>query len=302
MQLLILKLGATGDVVRTTTLLSKFPGPITWVTADKNVGLFAGMTHHVRCFSWEERMLATDTRYDLVVNLEDTLEVAEFLGATSYKQLFGAYLDGDKRLRYTRDSRDWFDLSLISEYGKEKADKLKFENRRTYQDLIFSGLGFPFQGEKYLLPDPVETDLGGDVALSLQAGPVWPMKNWAFYSELKEKLERHGLTVNVLPKRGTLVEHMSDVCHHRCLVSGDSLPMHFALGTGTKCVSLFTCTSPWEICDYGLQKQIVSPFLKEYFFKRGFEKSATTAISVDEVFSAVVAQLANGSLSTAAAS
>ena len=67
--------------------------------------------------------------------------------------------------------------------------------------------------------------------------------------------------------------------------------MHFALGTGTPCVTLFTCTSPWEIYEYGIQKKIVSPLLKEFFYKRGYDERATTAIPIDEVFHAVMAQL-----------
>ena len=67
--------------------------------------------------------------------------------------------------------------------------------------------------------------------------------------------------------------------------------MHFALGTGTPCVSIFTCTSPWEIYDYGIQKKIVSPLLEEFFYKRGYDNRATTAISVDQVEAAVVTQL-----------
>ena len=67
--------------------------------------------------------------------------------------------------------------------------------------------------------------------------------------------------------------------------------MHLALGTGTRCVSLFTCTSPWEIYDYGVQTKIVSPLLDEFFYKRGYDERATTAITVDEVFAAVMAQL-----------
>ena len=73
----------------------------------------------------------------------------------------------------------------------------------------------------------------------------------------------------MLPKRSSLLEHLADVRNHRCLVGGDSLPMHFALGTGTPCVTLFTCTSPWEIYEYGIQKKIVSPLLEEFFYKRG---------------------------------
>jgi len=67
--------------------------------------------------------------------------------------------------------------------------------------------------------------------------------------------------------------------------------MHFALGTATPCVTLFTCTSPWEIYDYGAQTKIVSPLLEEFFYKRGYDERATTAISVDEVFNAVMRQL-----------
>jgi hypothetical protein len=67
--------------------------------------------------------------------------------------------------------------------------------------------------------------------------------------------------------------------------------MHFAIGTQTPCVTLFTCTSPWEIYDYGVQTKIVSPLLEEFFYKRGYNPRATSAISVDEVFDAVMAQL-----------
>ena len=67
--------------------------------------------------------------------------------------------------------------------------------------------------------------------------------------------------------------------------------MHFALGTGTRCVTLFTCTSPWEIYDYGMQRKIVSPLLEEFFYKRGYDERATTAITVDEVEVAVMEQL-----------
>jgi hypothetical protein len=64
-----------------------------------------------------------------------------------------------------------------------------------------------------------------------------------------------------------------------------------ALGSGLRCVSLFTCTSPWEICDYGLQEKIVSPSLEKFFYKRGYNRSATTAIAAEKVRDAVMAQL-----------
>jgi ADP-heptose:LPS heptosyltransferase len=289
--ILIGKLGATGDVVRTTPILHRIDGEVVWLTEAKNVVLLQHLAKKVRCLAWEERALIPDLEYDLVINLEDTLEVAKHLEMFRCKRWFGACADNDNRLRYTDDSRRWFDLSLISSYGREEADRLKLLNRSSYQELIFDGLGLRFLGEKYLLPEPEQTALSGDVAIASEAGPVWPMKNWAYYAQLKTKLESLGLVVNFLPKRASLLEHLADVRNHKCLVGGDSLPMHFALGTGTPCVTLFTCTSPWEIYEYGIQRKIISPLLEKFFYKRGYDRQATTAISLEEVVTAVVAAL-----------
>ena len=291
MNLLVIKLGATGDVVRTTPLMHRFAGYITWVTEAKNKPLLEGVSENLRSLSWEERFKALDQHYDLAINLEDTMDVAQFLKSVRYEETFGAYVDSTNTLRYTENSAAWFDLSLISTYGKEEADKLKLRNRRTYQEMIFEGLGFRFTGETYLLPPAIETGLSGDVAIAADAGPVWPMKKWAYYKELKQELERQHLTVNLLPERSSLLEHLSDVRNHRCLVGGDSLPMHFALGSGTRCVSLFNCTSPWEIYHYDIQRRIVSPLLSEFFYQRGYDRRATTAITIEEVLNAVMSQL-----------
>jgi heptosyltransferase II len=291
MKVLIVKIGATGDVVRTTPLLRRLAGQITWLTSAKNAVLLEGLKEDLRSHSWENRVRALGASYDLVINLEDTVDVAQFLKTVRGAETFGAYADSSKRLRYTDNSKCWFDLSLISSYGRQGADRLKLLNRQTYQELIFNGLGLRFAAEPYLLPEPIETGLSGDVAIAADAGPIWPMKKWAYYGELKRQLEDQGLIVNVLPKRPSLLEHLSDVQNHRCLVGGDSLPMHLALGTGTRCVTLFTCTSPWEIYDYDIQKKIVSPRLEKFFYKRGYDERATTAIPVDEVFNAVMAQL-----------
>ena len=291
MSVLVIKLGATGDVVRTTPLLRRLSGSVTWITAVKNCTLLDGLADNLRHFPWEARARALDIPYDLAINLEDTLEVAYFLKSVRSAEIFGAYADSCDRLCYTDNSKRWFDLSLISSYGRDEADRLKLLNRQTYQELIFEGLGLRFAADPYLLPNSIETGLSGDVAIAAESGHVWPMKKWAYYGELKEALEDMGLTVNVLPERRSLLEHLTDVRNHRCLVGGDSLPMHFALGTRTPCVTLFTCTSPWEIYDYRVQEKIVSPLLDEFFYKRGYDERAVTAIGVKEVFDVVMEQL-----------
>jgi heptosyltransferase II len=286
MNTLIVKLGATGDVVRTSSLLHVLKGPVTWITSEKNEPFVEGVRAELRCLTWENRKQAADRKYDLAINLEDTEDVAEFVESVAPEQIFGAYLK-DGKLTYTKSSHVWFDLSLISEYGRDAADRLKLQNRRTYQEMVFEGLGYTFAGEPYLLPRATITSLTGDVAIATEAGAVWPMKRWAYYDQLKSKLEADGLKVNILPQRGTLREHLCDVQNHRVLVGGDTLPMHLALGSNVKCVSIFNCTSPWEIYDYGLQTKIISPLLTEFFYKRTFDQRATTAVPLETVYSAV---------------
>jgi ADP-heptose:LPS heptosyltransferase len=290
-QLLIIKLNATGDVVRTTTLLRCFSSDVTWITAAPNAELLPEQTPTFRRFEWAQRDLVRDRQYDLVINLEDEAATAAFATEVPHTRLFGATLDEYGSVTYTEDSREWFDLSLISVHGRARADQLKLSNRRTYQELVFEGLGQMFAGEPYVLPASASPTLSGDVAIAPNAGPVWPMKGWAYYDLLKGELEAIGLSVNVLPKRQSLLEHLADLRNHRCLVSGDSLPMHLALGTGTPCVTLFNCTSPWEIYDYGLQTKLVSPLLEQFFYKRGYDVAATTAIRLDDVFNAVMTAL-----------
>src|SRR4030095_2594096 len=99
------------------------------------------------------------------------------------------------------------------------------------QELLFQALGWTFSGEEYILPPTAESGLKGDVAIASKSGAVWPMKQWAHYERLKRELEDEGLIVNILPTRPTLLDHLADVRGHHCLVSGDTLPMHLAIGS-----------------------------------------------------------------------
>jgi heptosyltransferase-2 len=291
MKTLIVKLGATGDVVRTTPLLRRLKGDVVWLTAAKNRTLLEGLSDlavNLDVLCWEERADLEGRSFDLVIQLEDDAETAAIQQSVRTARLFGAYQGDAGVMSYTRDSSRWFELSLISEFGRKKADELKVRNRSTYQKLIFDGLEMEFAGEEYFLPPTIESKLTGDVAIAPEAGAVWPMKKWAHFEWLKSELERRGLKVNYLPTRATLLEHLADVRGHRCVVSGDSLPMHLALGSRIPCVALFNCTSPWEIHDYGILTKLVSPLLEEFFYKRGFDARATTAIKQDEVLSAVL--------------
>ncbi len=152
MKTLIVKLGASGDVVRTTALLHVLPGEIHWLTSDQNAVFLEGVHPSTTCVAWSRRDSIRGERYDLVVNLEDATEAASFLRDVACGELFGAYLTSSGSVDYTENAREWFDLSLISRYGKERADRLKYENRKTYQELVFAGLGLEFKAQPYCLP------------------------------------------------------------------------------------------------------------------------------------------------------
>src|SRR5947207_3160485 len=120
---LILKLGASGDVVRTTPLLRRFNGYVTWLTARKNKTLLEGLdgiSDNFRVLEWEERSVLENESFDAVINLEDDIETAGILRSVRTDRLFGAYDNGEHRMSYTNNASAWFDLSLISEHGLEK--------------------------------------------------------------------------------------------------------------------------------------------------------------------------------------
>ncbi len=282
--ILILKFGASGDVVRTTTLLHLFNNEnIDWITSDQNVILLNDNPLISRVLTLSNINEVKFHNYDLIINLEDNINAAQIVSRLKSKEIFGCYLDNKNKLAYTEDSAGWFDMSLISKYGKDKADELKFNNKLSYQEIIFKGLGYNFGGEQYILPKSPESYLIGDIAIAPTAGKRWPMKNWAFYNELITILIKKGWNVNILPHRPSLLMHLADIKNHKLLISGDSLPMHLALGSNINCITIFLCTSANEIYDYGIQKKIISPHLKDFFYKEGYSDKAVKAISLDKV-------------------
>src|SRR2546429_7078451 len=51
--------------------------------------------------------------------------VAQFVREVKHRDVFGAYLDDAGVLRYSDNAREWFDLSLISVHGRERAEDRK---------------------------------------------------------------------------------------------------------------------------------------------------------------------------------
>src|SRR5574337_877132 len=100
MKQLIIKLGASGDVIRTTVLLHFVDGEVDWLTSEMNAPLVHGLPQ-VRAIPWTDRHSLKGRAYDLVINLEDDREAAAVLEFVTYGDLYGAYSDGSGRMAYT---------------------------------------------------------------------------------------------------------------------------------------------------------------------------------------------------------
>ena len=183
--LLIIKLGAAGDVVRTTSVLNHFShAKVDWLT-DK--GCRELIPDCVNVTVAEDAEKLKGRAYDLVLQLEDDLQqVRRVLSLISYHRLIGAKPSPDERsLVYGPELEAWLDMSLISRYGRVQADKMKLENRDSYQHHLYRALGLEFQGEPYILPQLCcfADSLKGDIAFAIEAGSRWPMKQWGYYQD-----------------------------------------------------------------------------------------------------------------------
>lgn len=167
-EILIIKTAALGDVLRTTSILpgltNRYLGArITWI-----VGPRAGPL--VRHHSLIQGVIAVDSRspeqllisanrlrsvcWTRVLSLDEEFELCELVSCLAGSGvLSGASVDSAGRRMYTEDVRPWFDMSLISRFGKTEADRLKLANRRTHPEIIAEMLGIPMGAPDLFLPD-----------------------------------------------------------------------------------------------------------------------------------------------------
>ena len=291
MKILIVKIGAIGDVLRTTSLLpglaEKYrPATIDWLTSEISSELLEGNPYLRRVLPWDERDQSETC--DLVIGLEDDKDVCRFVGTLNTEKIVGAYLDKGK-IVYTPSA--WFDMSLISKFGLEQANVLKRKNQRTYQQHMADLLGikvspyvFKLQPDEIAVGCKVLRDLGlekGDkvIGINTGAGRRWPRKSWPLEQTsdliklLKKELGVVPLILGGIDERarnGTLAREtgMPEAGVHslrgfaaiinQCgvLLSSDSLALHFGIALNKRLVVFFGPTSAAEIELYGLGEKL----------------------------------------------
>ena len=153
MEILIIKLGAMGDVLRTTPLLTalkiKYPScRLTWLVDQESAEVLRGnpLIDTLAVFSEPELARLKKRPFDLAVNLDKEPEALEAISVVSArdKKGFGRAADGSLCA-----------LDPASEYAYRLGveDELKFRvNEKSYQQISFEQLGLSFREEEYLLP------------------------------------------------------------------------------------------------------------------------------------------------------
>ncbi|MBM3230110.1 glycosyltransferase family 9 protein [Candidatus Pacearchaeota archaeon] len=292
MKTLIINIGPPGDVLRTTVLLSALDGEIDWLTSSKCKEVL--LSKKIKTIYFIDSPPSIENlikdKYDVVISLNEEEKAMKILPLIKHTKLIGVYPEKMK-VFYTPESAPWFDMSLVSTFGKQKADELKMNNKKTLQEMLLTMVNKKWINQTYDLGIKPSKKLTGKVGMINVATGLWPNKNWAGYEQLAEQLKQEGIIVNFLGIKPTITEHIHDINQCDLIVCGDTLGLHIALALKKKVVVLFNCTSPYEIYDYGLAIKIISPKLKEYFYKKEYSLEATTAIDVATVYQAVKKQL-----------
>ncbi len=145
-RILIIKTGALGDVLRTTSILAGLAARfadlhITWLTAhgakrlvernalvDTVIGVDPKNTTAITQLASE---LAQQS-FDWVLSLDDEEPFCKLASAQAAVRLSGAFINDAGERDYTADVSPWFDMGLLSHRGKEAADRLKVQNEESH--------------------------------------------------------------------------------------------------------------------------------------------------------------------------
>ena len=202
-RILILKTGAFGDVLRTTSILPGLAARdggahIAWVTAPAAVDL---LRMHpligaiVELDIESPSSIETTTRklceheWDQVISLDDEQPLCELASRIPARRISGAFLRDDGTRAYTGDAAPWFDMGLLSVHGKAHADRLKIENRRSHPAILAHMLGIAMGKPKLVLAGENEQfaadfarranvrERGAVVGLNTGAGGRWQSKS-----------------------------------------------------------------------------------------------------------------------------
>jgi heptosyltransferase-2 len=319
MHILIVKHGALGDVVRTSyfarALREKLGDGLrlSWLTAPASAPLLRFNPHLDDL--WTSFAEAQLFRYDRIYSLDDERDVLEGVARLDAAAITGALLR-DGQAVYTDDAAGWFDMGLLSRFGKTRADELKKLNTRGHAE-IFSEL-FDVAGvQPHFFGSPrlerwAEKALAGQariVGINPFAGGRWPSKELrlpelnALINAIVAGESAFGPGCAVLlvgaggdharnlelaearPGAPILVPNTDDsvlrlaalVGRLQAMITSDSLAMHLAIAQRVPTVAFFAPTSAPEIDAFALVQKVVSTAPDYCSYRKDADNTSVTA-------------------------
>jgi len=320
-RILILKHAAMGDVLRTTPILHglkrKYPhSHITWVTDPAVADLLRYNPFVNTLLLYDVSTLArlAVEEFDVIISLDKEPRVAALAMTTKAHEKLGAGLSPFGTVYpLTADEEYYFSLGL--------SDEIKFfQNRKSYQELIFDALKLDYQKDDYVLEVPEKflefgskklDSLGiarNDMVIGLNtgAGGVFANKDWTTdgYVSLIDRLthERHIKVVLLGGKaekeknreiisrskgkavdtgsENSLLEFSGIINGCDVVVTGDTLGMHIAIALKKQVLVIFGSTCSQEIELYGRGEKITPKVDCAPCYKRICEKEVTCMASI----------------------
>jgi heptosyltransferase-2 len=320
-RILIIKLGALGDVIRTAALLPglKEAWPqshITWVTRPNGARTLANHPLIDRLLALDAETLAhlEHERFDLCLSLDKEPGPAGLAMRVDSPDKRGIGLSPfGTPYPLNQECAHYFELGLD--------DDLKFHrNERTYQDLIYEAVGLRYRGQRYRLYPSADQraqaarrwrELGVRddqvvIGLNTGAGRVFANKNWPpdKYAALARLLTRRsGWRVALLggPEERRLNADLAATCPgvldtgcdhdelefaallQRCqvIVTGDTMAMHVAVACDVPCVVLFGPTCEQEIDLYGRGEKVRTGLPCSPCYRRRCDRSPNCMDDID---------------------
>ncbi len=295
-RILIVKLGAIGDVLRTTPILralkDKFPDShISWLVDEKGYGVLKGndFVDRILTMNLESSLRLMVEEFELLICLDKAPSAAAIASAVKAKEKLGYGLSREGNI---------YPLNKQAEYSFKLglSDELKFKvNQKSYQQLIFEAIGLDYKKQEYIFNLSSEEARMARVflkkngirkqhlvfGLNTGCGNSFSGKKWTesgFIELAKQLIKNKNIKVLLLggPEEVTrnkrikaAVKGIIDTgCNNAIrsfasfitccdvVITGDTIAMHLAIALRKKTIALFGPTCPQEIDLYGRGQKV----------------------------------------------
>src|SRR3989344_1138305 len=149
MKILIIKIGAMGDVVRTTTIIPALKEKyryteIYWLTKKNAYSLIKDnkFVDEAVYYSKINLRYLEGMYFDIVINLDEDFEACALATKIKTGKIIGNYLDKNLKVVPSESAKEWYDMSKLGK--KPQNDILKKKNKKTYQQIISDMVGVDY--------------------------------------------------------------------------------------------------------------------------------------------------------------